>query len=74
MYVLDRNNVGVIAQKSGIKMDKWSDPERDLQMVKASERYGVGISDNGRGIMVARNLAVDVTYPESIPVHVIAEN
>ena len=55
-------------------MDKWSDPERDLQMVKASERYGVGISDNGRGIMVARNLAVDVTYPESIPVHVIAEN
>lgn len=74
MYVLDRNDVGVIAQKQGIKMDKWSNPERDLQMIKASERYGVGISGNGRGIMVAKNIAVDVTYPESVPVHIIAEN
>ena len=74
MYVIDRNDVGVIAQRNGITMGNWTDPERDIRYVKASERYGVGISGQGRGIMVARNLAVATTHPKSIPVHIIADN
>lgn len=73
MYVLDRNNVGVIAQVSGIKMDNWKDPERDISFTKANEKYGVGISGDSRGIMVARNLAVATTYPEAIPVHMVVD-
>ena len=74
MYVIDRNDVGVIAQKTGITMENWSDPERDIKFIKASERYGVAINGHGRGIMVARHLAVESTYPESIPVHITVDN
>ena len=63
MYVIDANEVGVIAQREGLSTDNWTDPERDIRMLKVKERYGVGIQDNGRGIVVARNLAVAPTYP-----------
>ena len=63
MYVVDRSNVGIIAQKEAMSLDSWNDPERDIRLLKVKERYGVGILDNGRGIAVARNLAVAPTYP-----------
>jgi hypothetical protein len=68
MYVIDRSNVGVIAQREEITMDNWNNPELDVQFVKARERYGVGISDHGLGIMVARNIAVAPSYPKTVPV------
>lgn len=63
MYCIDRSNVGVIAERESLSTDNWTDPERDVRMLKIKERYGVGILDNGRGITVARNLAVAPTYP-----------
>lgn len=63
MYCVDRANVGVIVEKEGLSMDNWTDPERDIRLLKVKERYGVGILNNGRGITVARNLAVAPTYP-----------
>lgn len=72
-YIVDCNNVGVIAQRQEVTMDNWANPERDIQYIKAKERYGVGIQDHGLGIMVARNIKADVTYPNVLPVHVIAD-
>ena len=63
MYILNRNNVGVIVQREGLTTDNWQDPERDLRLLKVKERYGIGILDNGRGIAVAKNIAVAPTYP-----------
>lgn len=63
MYCIDRTNVGVIAQREGLQTDNWTDPERDIRLLKVKERYGVGILDNGRGIAVAQNIAVAPTYP-----------
>ena len=63
MYCIDRSNVGVIAEREALQVDNWQDPERDLRLLKCKERYGVGILDNGKGITVARNLAVAPTYP-----------
>jgi hypothetical protein len=63
MYCLDRANVGVIVQKEALYTDNWQDPERDTRMLKVKERYGVGILSNGRGITVAKNIAVAPTYP-----------
>lgn len=63
MYCLDRASVGVIVQKEALTTDNWSDPERDTRLLKVKERYGVGILNNGRGITVARNIAVAPTYP-----------
>lgn len=73
MYIVDRENVGVIAQRQELTQDQWTNPERDLHYIKAKERYGVGIQDHGLGIMVAKNIKADVTYPPVIPVHVVAD-
>jgi hypothetical protein len=72
MYVLDRNDVGVIAQREEIVMDNWTDPTRDIQFLKARERYGVAIKQHGSGVMVARNLAVKPSYPKTVPIRVRA--
>ena len=63
MYCIDKNEVGVIVEKEGLTTDNWNDPERDIRLLKCKERYGVGILNNGKGITVARNLAVAPTYP-----------
>lgn len=63
MYCLDRNEVGIIAQKEEVKIDQWIDPERDIKLLKVKERYGIGILNNGRAITVAKNIAVAPTYP-----------
>lgn len=73
MYCIDRSNVGVIAEKEALTTDNWNDPERDIRLLKCKERYGVGILDNGRGITVARNLAVAPTYPVPPTVNIQAE-
>lgn len=63
MYCIDRSEVGIIAQREELSTEEWRDPEKDIKCLKAKERYGVGILNNGRAITVARNLAVDTTYP-----------
>lgn len=62
MYCIDRSEVGVVVQKEGLSTENWTDPEKDIRALKAKERYGVGISNNGRGITVSRNIAVAPTY------------
>lgn len=39
-YCLDRSEVGILAQQYDITLDNWTDPERDIQLIKAKERYG----------------------------------
>lgn len=75
MYCIDRTEVGVIVEREALSTDNWNDPERDMRMLKVKERYGVGILDNGRGITVARNIAVAPTYPlpPEISAHIINE-
>lgn len=63
MYCLDRNEVGIIAQRDELSMDDWVDPERDIKMLKCKERYGIGLLNNGRAITVAKNIAVAPSYP-----------
>jgi hypothetical protein len=73
MYILDRSDIGVIAQKEGLSTDNWTDPERDIRLLKCKERYGIGIYNNGKAITVARNIAVAPSYPANpvIDVHTI---
>lgn len=40
MYVLDRNEVGVLIEKEGISTEQFDDPNRDILNLKAKERYG----------------------------------
>lgn len=63
MYVLDSSEVGIIAQREGLSNGNWTEPEKDIRSLKAKERYGIGILNNGRAITVARNIAVAPSYP-----------
>lgn len=63
MYVVDKSEVGIIAQREGLSTGNWTDPEKDIRNLKAKERYGIGVLNNGRAITVARNLAVAPSYP-----------
>lgn len=63
MYCVDRNEVGIIAQREEVSMDDWIDPERDVQFMKAKERYGIGLLNNGQAITTVRNIAVAASYP-----------
>lgn len=76
MYILDKTEVGVIAQKEGLSTENWTDPERDIRSLKCKERYGIGILNNGRGITVARNIAVAASYPDAakVVVHTKSDN
>jgi hypothetical protein len=62
MYVLDRNEVGMLVVKEDISTERWADPERDIQNLKIKERYGVGMLNNGMGVAVAKNLAFALSY------------
>lgn len=65
MYCVDRSEVGVIVQKEGLSTENWTDCERDLRQLKTKERYGVSVLNNGKGITVAKNIAVAPSYPQA---------
>lgn len=63
MYVVDKSEVGIIAQREALSTGNWTDPEKDIRNLKAKERYGIGVLNNGRAITVAKNIAVAPSYP-----------
>lgn len=73
-YCVDRNEVGIIAQREELSMDDWIDPERDIKLLKCKERYGIGLLNNGRAITVAKNIAVATSYPAQPVINVKATN
>ena len=70
IYVIDRNNIGAIVQREDLSVEKWTNPEIDVRIIKAKERYGIGIMDNGKGIAVAKNISAMPSYPRPTVVRV----
>ena len=70
MYVIDRNNIGAIVQREDLSVEKCTNPEIDVRIIKAKERYGIGIMDNGKGIAVAKNISAMPSYPRPTVVRV----
>jgi hypothetical protein len=62
LYIVDRNNIGVLLVKEDISTDRFIDPLRDIMTLKVKERYGIGILNEGRAIAVARNIAYARSY------------
>lgn len=73
MYCIDSGEVGVIVEKEALSTENWSDPEKDIRNLKAKERYGIGILNNGLAITVCKNLSVAATYPVPPTVRVQSE-
>jgi hypothetical protein len=62
VFILDRNNVGVILVKDDMTTEQFVDPEKDIYNLKVKERYGIGILNGGYGIAVAKNVAFKKTW------------
>lgn len=63
IFAVDRNEMGVIVQKEDVSLDQFVNPLKDITSIKAKERYGIGILNEGRAIAVAKNIALAPTYP-----------
>lgn len=68
MYVVDRNNIGVLLVKEDLSTEQFDEPARDIRNIKIKERYGIGILNEGRAIAVAKNIALAKSYNEPIRV------
>lgn len=68
MYVVDKNHVGVLLVKEDLSTEKFDNPARDIYNIKVKERYGIGILYGGRGIAVAKNIALAKSYNEPVRV------
>ena len=57
VIMVDSDNCGLIGNSMPVTMDKWSDPERDIENIKLKESWGLGILEQGKSIAVARNIS-----------------
>ncbi|CDQ41826.1 phage major capsid protein [Virgibacillus salexigens] len=63
MYVVDRNNIGILLEKDPLSTEQFDDPMRDIQTIKVKERYGVGVLNEGKAVAAARNINFEKSYP-----------
>lgn len=70
---LDKSNVGVLLTKTDLSMERFDEPSRDVQNMKFVERYGIGIFNEGRGVVVAKGISMDKCYPELMRVKTVTD-
>jgi hypothetical protein len=58
MYFVNTENAGAIVQGEEINHHSWADPERDIQMIKLREKYGISMLNEGRGVGVVKNIPI----------------
>jgi len=62
LVMVDSSNCGIIGQSMPVTVDKWTDPERDIENVKLREAYGFAVLEQGKSIAVARNVSTERNY------------
>lgn len=62
MYIVDRNNIGIMLIKDKMGTEQFTDPLRDIMTLKVMERYGLGVTNGGLGVAVAKNVKYERTY------------
>lgn len=62
IIMLDSANTGVLLTKDPAGTEEYDDPARDIRSLKIRERYGFALLEQGKGIAVARNVAIDRNY------------
>jgi len=72
MYVVDRNNIGILLEKDPLSTEQFDDPMRDIQTIKVKERYGIGVLNEGKAVAVARNIAFEKSYPAPERIKVVS--
>jgi HK97 family phage major capsid protein len=62
VFLIDRNEVGVLLVKDDMSTDEWNDPTRDIRALKMKERYDIVMVGDGEGITVAKNVSLARNY------------
>jgi hypothetical protein len=58
MYFVNTENAGAIVQGEDINHYQWSDPERDVQMIRLREKYAVHLLNEGKGVGTVKNVPI----------------
>jgi len=56
VFLIDRNEVGVMLVKDDLSTDEWNDPTRDIRSLKLKERYDIVMLGDGEGITVRKDV------------------
>lgn len=62
VFLIDRNEIGVLLVKDDMSTDEWNDPTRDIRALKMKERYDIITLGDGEGITVAKNVSLARSY------------
>jgi hypothetical protein len=62
VFVIDRNECGVLMVRDDMSTDEWNDLTRDVRYLKLKERYDIVILGDGEGIQVARDVYMVKNY------------
>lgn len=62
IFLIDRNEIGVLLVKDDLSTDEWGDPSRDISMLKIKERYDIVMLGDGEGITTAKNVDLVRNY------------
>lgn len=62
VFLIDRNEIGVLLVRDDMSTDDWNDPSRDISMLKMKERYDIVTLGDGEGITVAKNVDLARSY------------
>ena len=62
VFLIDRNEVGVLLVKDDMSTDEWNDSTRDIRYMKLKERYDIVMLGDGEGITVAKNVSLARNY------------
>ena len=58
----DSRKTGLLLEKESPVLEKWSDPEREIDFVKVRTRFGLALMEQGRSVGIAKNVIIDRTY------------
>jgi hypothetical protein len=62
VIMLDSGACAVIGQGEAVRMDRWTDPERDIVNIKLRESWGMAPLEQGKAIAKASNIAIAKNY------------
>lgn len=62
VYLIDRNDIGVLLVKDDLSVDDWTDQTRDIRTMKMKERYDVVCLGGAEGITVAKDVSLAKHY------------
>lgn len=70
IFMIDRNDVGVLLVRDDMSTDDWNDTSRDIRQLKMKERYDIVMLGDGEGIAVAKNVNLTRNYEVNLNVDV----